>query len=121
MQFNKRIAMSVHKEIEKLNETVMLLLTGHPHLRDSDKKLSANIWTQQLGGAEKLKKMTAFDFLSLYTDDSAPLYSQESIGRARRLIQEYNPELRGKKWKERREEEAKVEATVQEYPPNKTE
>ncbi len=112
--------MAVYKEIEKLNETVMLLLAGDPRLRDSDKKLSARIWSEQLGGVDKMKRLTAYDFLVLYTDDAAPLYSQESIGRARRLIQEKNPELRGKKWKERNDEESKViEVVKADYPRGK--
>ena len=107
--------MAIHKEIEKLNESVMLLLVGDPRLRDSDKKLSARIWTEQLGGIDKMKRLTAYDFLVLYTDDNAPLYSQESIGRARRLIQEHNPELRGAKWKERKDKEGEVVEVVTEY------
>jgi hypothetical protein len=103
----------VGKEIEKLVEMVTRLLIGDPRLRDSDKKLSARVWLEQLRGIDKLKKMTAYDFLVLYTDDSAPLYSQESIGRARRLIQEHNPELRGQKYKERKEEEQVVKLVVQ--------
>lgn len=100
--------MQVSKEIKKVGDLVMSLLKNDKRYRDSDKKLSAKIWAIQYGGMEKLKEMSAFDFLCEYVKDETNLISQESIGRARRKIQEENPELRGEKYTKKQEEQADV-------------
>lgn len=100
--------MSVSTEINELESAVQECLQKDYRLRDSDKKLCARIWTIQLGGLNELKAMSAYDFFIKYTDDSNPLYSQESIGRCRRKLQEENPLLRGSKWAERHAEQENV-------------
>ena len=104
--------MSASKEIKQIQATVLDLLTKEPKYRDSNKMLSARIWSIQIGGYDTLKKTTAYDFLAEYVKGKSKLYSQESIGRASRKIQENNPELRGKKYKERLEEQAEVIAVI---------
>jgi hypothetical protein len=103
--------MTVAQEIHNLQDLVYELLLKDARLRDSDRKLSARVWTIQLGGLEKMKTMTAYDFLCLYTEERK-LFSQESIGRARRLIQESNVELRGKNYKERQDEQNSVKDVI---------
>ena len=103
--------MTVSQEIENLQDLVYELLVKDERLRDSDRKLSARVWSIQLGGLDKLKNASAFDFLCLYTEDKK-LFSQESIGRARRLIQEENVALRGKNYKERQDEQENVKRVV---------
>lgn len=99
--------MSISKEIAQLNDLVHRLLIERPAYRDSDKALSARIWQDQMGGREAIRTISTFDFLCQYVSGEK-LYSQESIGRCRRKLQEEHPDLRGKKWKERHEEEINV-------------
>ena len=100
--------MKISKEIEKVSGLVEKLLKEDKKYRDSDKKLSAKIWAVQFGGIPKLKDISAFDFLCEYVKDKSFLCSQESIGRARRKLQELNPELRGKKYKKKQSEQTDV-------------
>ena len=100
--------MSVAKEIPELQTLVFNLLQKDKRLRNSDKKLSSRIWTLQIGSLEKLKAMTAYDFLVKYVDDESVLYSQESIGRCRRKLQELYPELRGEDYKKKQAEQGAV-------------
>lgn len=100
--------MRVSKELQKIHDIVLKLLTENPRYRESDKVLSAKIWSTILGGNERLKHISAYDFLCEYVKDESILPSQESIGRSRRKIQEHTPELRGKNYKEKQEEQADV-------------
>ncbi len=104
----KRKRLSVSNQISDLQDVVFQLLTVDPKLRDDDRKLSARIWTNQLGGLDKMREMSAYDFLVAYTGGNSALYSQESIGRARRIVQENHPQLRGKRWQERQAEQSVV-------------
>jgi len=81
-------------------DLVLEMITKYPSLRDSDNKLTANIWNKEL----KLKKldintMSASDLLSLVANDK--LSSPVSIKRHRAKFQEVNASLRGNKYKER--------------------
>ena len=108
--------MSVSNEIKDLQiqGIVKDLLTSFPMYRDSDKKLCARIWSMQMGGTDTLKKLSAYDFLVEYTKPSnkSVLFSQESVGRARRKLQELHPELRGVKYKERQTETKAVRTNL---------
>jgi len=104
--------MRVSSEIVNLYDTVYALLVMDERLRDSDKRLSARVWSTQLGGVALTKKISAYEFLCMYVDEKTSLYSQESIGRARRKVQEEYPHLRGSKWLERKEEEDRVKIAV---------
>jgi hypothetical protein len=89
--------MSVSKEIEDNASTVKKLLIKNPTLRESDRFLASAFWKKVLG-ENRLRKMTAEEFLDHYMR-SNELASQESIGRARRKVQQDNPELRGKRYR----------------------
>lgn len=91
----------------QVKETVEKLLLNEPKYRDCDKMLSARIWTEQLGGYKSLVNITAKDFLDSYVNGGV-LYSQESIGRVRRKLQESNPKLRGLKYKDKQEQQPDV-------------
>ena len=112
--------MTVSQEIANLQDLVYELLVNDERLRDSDRKLSARVWTIQLGGLESLKSSSAYDFLCLYTEEKK-LFSQESIGRARRLIQESHVELRGKNYNARQEEQDRVKKVVNDSDSNSPE
>jgi hypothetical protein len=102
--------MSVAKELSpELQSKIEDLLRSNPALRDSDRKLSCRLWTNILGGENTVKtKYTAYDFLVYYSNDKGNLPSQESIGRARRKIQNEKVELRGTKYVERHEAQKEV-------------
>lgn len=104
--------MGIATEISEIQGIVEKLLREDPKYRDCDRKLSARIWAIQLGGVEGLKNISAFDFLSEYVNPNTCLCSQESIGRARRKIQEHCPELRGEKWREKQEEQGAVRSAL---------
>lgn len=89
--------MSVSKEIEQIASSVEELLIKNPTLRESDRFLAPAYWKKVLGKS-RLRNMTAEEFLDHYMR-STELPSQESIGRARRKIQQNKPELRGKRYK----------------------
>ena len=84
-----------------IKEVVEDLLTRHPHLRDSDERLCANIWFSRTP-----KHSTAQDFLAMYAEGQLP--SSESITRCRRKIQEENPELRGKSYSQRQAKQVDI-------------
>lgn len=91
-------------QIKNIKKKIISLLTEKPHLRDSDDKLIANIWNEQMGfvsgGGLLSKQTTAYDFLLAFSESQYT--SPESIRRCRQKIQEQNPELRGKSYKNRK-------------------
>ena len=78
--------------IEK--DTVEKWLRKHPHLRDDDARLVANIWRTQTKGIDSKK-----EFLALLA--KGKITPSDSITRSRRKLQELYPELRGKLWNQR--------------------
>ena len=95
--------MRTSKEIKTLlHDEVKILLENNTYLRDCDRKLSVVIWRKQL----KDLNVSDNNFFDFYINKS--LYSQESIGRARRKLQELYPNLRGKNYKNKQEEQIEV-------------
>lgn len=94
--------MRIVDKIKNLQPYIFKLLSKYEHLRDDDNKLLANIWLKEIG-KDNLKEMSAYDFLVLFSEGK--LSNFESIGRARRKVQSENEELRGSKYKLRKEEE----------------
>lgn len=76
------------------------LLEKEPELRDNDNRLIANVWALQMK-KPSLAKMCAVDLMRMIAGGffKAP----ESITRCRRKIQEECEELRGKRYKERKQ------------------
>jgi len=75
----------------KLYDLVKSLLTDHPELRDSDKKLIWRVWEElDLTGTTELSQ-------AMYYANFLRAPSTESIRRCRQKIQEKHPELRGSK------------------------
>lgn len=104
--------MSIANELEQLNDIVFKLLNENAKYRDSDKMLCAKIWSMQLGGIERIKQISAYQFFCDYSSNESVLYSQESIGRCRRKLQEENPQLRGKKYNHRQNETKPVQMAL---------
>lgn len=94
-------------EIKTIMDQVYNLLKDYPHLRDCDNKLVANIWNKEM---KNFNVTDAFDFLQLYADKK--ITTADSITRARRKIQELHPELRGKNYNKRHNEEKKVRKNI---------
>ena len=76
----------------KTKDKVKYWLNKYPSLKDDDNRLSANIWSEELGGSD----ITAQDFLALYAANK--LTSAPSIKRARAKLQEEEPKYRGEKY-----------------------
>lgn len=104
--------MAIHNELVQLSAIVERLLRTHEMYRDSDKRLCARIWSDQLGGNSALHNLSAFAFLVEYTKENSALYSHESIARARRKLQEEHPALRGKKYNARQQETHNVQLSL---------
>lgn len=85
----------------KVKDKVQELLERYPHLRDSDEKLTANIWL-----SETPKGATAFDFLQMYAEKK--ITNAESIRRSRAKLQEENPHLRGENYEKRHKDADRI-------------
>ena len=88
---------------------VINLLTKHPSLRDSDERLTANIW---YNSTKNVKEIDALTLLSRFAEGKLPSY--ESISRCRRKVQEEKPELRGKKWEKRHTRQKIIKEQIKE-------
>lgn len=92
-------------------EIIGNLLKSDPSLRDDDFRLISNVLAYVIrkkygeGGFDKCKP-----FLKMYSEGRLPNF--ETIRRTRQKLQEENPQLRGKRYKERTgrlEKEARLE------------
>jgi CMP-N-acetylneuraminic acid synthetase len=103
--------MKLISEMAKIKDRVKALLVKHPHLRDSDNRLIANIWNQDLllMGLNK-ENITGNKFLVLYATNE--LTNAETIRRVRQKIQEENPDLRGTVNEARQKEGEEVRKTI---------
>mgnify|MGYP003149960073 FL=1 len=84
--------------IKKVANKIERLLLEEPVLRDNDSKLVANVWYSLIGDS-RIKDMSAMDFLRAYADNK--ITPADTITRARRKLQEDNPDFRGDKWADR--------------------
>jgi hypothetical protein len=103
--------MKLIREMSLVKDRVKALLVKHPHLRDSDNKLIANIWSQDLRKMGLISvDITAFNFLYRYSEGN--LTNAETIRRVRQKIQEENPDLRGTVNEARQKEGEEVRKTI---------
>ena len=79
----------------KTKDKVKYWLEKHPHLRDDDNRLFANIWDSELEsfGVDRDVRKHILALIAQGKLTSAP-----SIKRARAKLQEEKPEYRGKKY-----------------------
>ena len=84
----------------KTKDEITKLLTNDKRLRDSDAKLIARFWTNELKrkGIDT-KEITAHEFLTMYATSN--LHNVEGLTRMRRKVQEENEHLRGNFYKDR--------------------
>ena len=85
-----------------LKEVIQSLLIKHPHLRDDDNKLLANVWFQSVTPLEE----AWMDFLAIVAKGDLP--SPKAISRCRRKLQEMHPVLRGEMWYKRHKMQEQV-------------
>ena len=95
--------------MKNMLDKVVNLLTKHPSLRDSDERLTANIWYNH---TKNIDEIDAITLLSRFAEGKLPSY--ESISRCRRKIQEEKPELRGKKWAKRHSKQKIIKEQIKE-------
>lgn len=101
-------------EYKDLISVVKGFLEKREDLRDSDAKLVANVWRDEVEvqiGKNGLSKISAYDFFALYLAQEK-LSSSDSITRARRKIQQMNIHLRGNSYNERQAQESKFRKSV---------
>ena len=86
----------------KTKDEVKNLLIQKPHLRDSDSKLIATYWFNELKAKQiDPADITGLEFMKLFADSR--LTNIKTIERMRRKLQEEHPELRGKLYRARKE------------------
>jgi hypothetical protein len=84
----------------KTKDEVKNLLIKTPHLRDSDQKLIATFWFNELKAKSiDPDEITCYEFMKMFAESK--LTNIKTIERMRRKIQEETPELRGKIYKAR--------------------
>jgi len=89
--------MNIFLQMKGSKEKVLYLLRNYPSLRDSDTKLLATYWHNELN--RNSKNISGFEVLEKMANGE--LTKSESIRRVRQKIQEENPELRGELWSKR--------------------
>jgi|TARA_R110002020_G_scaffold448292_2_gene661048 hypothetical protein len=78
----------------KTKDEIIKLLTNDKRLRDSDSKLIARFWTNELKAKNiNTREITAHEFLTMYVKNK--LHNVEGLTRMRRKVQEENEHLRG--------------------------
>ena len=88
------------EQIKNIKETVQDLLEKQPKLRDDDYKLISTIWWMQT--QRFVEQLSAMELLTIHS--KGQLVCSESIRRCRALLQKQNPELRGKMYKQRKDD-----------------
>ena len=87
------------KKLFVVMDEVHSFLIKYPVLRDSDERLTANIWSKVILPPHNLENISAKGLLTKFAEGKLPSY--ESISRCRRKLQELYPDLRGDKWYKR--------------------
>jgi hypothetical protein len=100
--------------IKGTKNIVLYYLETEPHLRDSDEKLVANIWFNHLKSKNiNSKEISGFDFLAILSKGDLP--NSESIRRCRQELQSSLPELRGEKYKKRKDYQEDVKDDLDDF------
>jgi len=105
--------MSKIKELKGATKRVKSILEAEPRARDNDNLLAVLFWQGETGKFNRSPDLyDVSDFLKDFV--SGEFTSPESIGRARRLVQEHYPETRGAKYHDRHKLAAEVRDHVSE-------
>jgi hypothetical protein len=98
------------QKIKNIQDVVKDALIRYPKYRDDDNKLVAYIWWKHLKNNNIPEDIIAMDFLQLYAKNELP--QADAITRARRKVQEENPELRGELYNERHQLKEEVKNNI---------
>ena len=98
------------KKIKDTKATVYNLLMTFPSTRDCDNKLIAFYHTEELGGLDICKTMSAYNYLRMIVANK--LTNPSNISRARRKLQETHPETRGLEYEKRKAKEREVRDNI---------
>lgn len=98
------------QKIKNIQDVVKDALIRYPKYRDNDNKLVAYIWWKHLKNNNIPEDIIAMDFLQLYAKNELP--QADAITRARRKVQEENPELRGELYYERHQLKEEVKNNI---------
>lgn len=98
------------QKIKNIQDVVKDALIRYPKYRDDDNKLVAYIWWKHLKKNNIPEDIIAMDFLQLYAKNELP--QADAITRARRKVQEENPELRGELYNERHQLKEEVKNNI---------
>ena len=91
-------------------DKVFKLLSEWATLRDSDKKLWLSYMVHEKGLKEKLGEDAYMKLRKIILEKDTPTF--ETLSRCRRKIQEAHEDLRGKNYKERKEEAEEVRKNI---------
>lgn len=100
-----------------LQEQIAELLTNHPHLREDDMKILANIWTRQLKAYMKQKNLpdiSSGDIMAMIADGKS-LSHFEAVRRTRQKLQEKYPQLRGPNYGKRKDKKKKMRPALEKF------
>ena len=91
-----------------MQDRVEKILIKIPHCRDCDPYLIYEVWAGEmhLKCGEDINQISLLDTLSLWKNKK--ISHPSAIMRARRKVQEQNPETRGKVWEQRHEQQREV-------------
>lgn len=104
-------------ELKSVTDRVAEYLTKHPSLRENDARLIANIWLEDAKAYNSYLDINrASYFLKMVA--KGVLSNTESIRRARQLIQQKNPHLRGKNYNQRKEHSSDIKKEIIEIKEN---
>lgn len=96
-------------KIRSIKATVYGLLTGSPETQDNDRLLMLKVWAIQ----NPQLRWSAYSFLDFAGEFIKGTYADpESIRRARQLLQEQHPALRGASYRERHNRATVVKAEI---------
>ena len=100
----------VLKAISDTKTKVYDLLITYPSTRDCDNKLIAFYHTEEVGGIEAIKSLSAYEYLKLIVANK--LTNPANISRARRKVQETHPETRGLEYQKRKLREKEIRENI---------
>ena len=88
-----------------IQDKVKTILKVKEHCKDDDRRLTANVWIDELVQFG-VKREEAMKFCQLYLD--LKLTPSDTITRARRKLQEIDPNLRGQSYHARKQKEEEI-------------
>ena len=92
----------------KMQDKIKDILLSKTHCRDSDVYLIYEIWKNELAEYNlNIKNMHLVPVLKMW--EKREISHPSAIMRARRKVQEDNPETRGSKWEERHKQQKQVQ------------